>query len=635
MTDSELTDINCCIDKLNSNIGDMQDNYTRWDEEEEAFNQDQAEEENKPNSRINIINSTIMGEVTQIIDQNISTMAKGEGPDDKNFEEYARIGLDWAFRKNRIQKKLYVHELRRNKFGVGWLKVYWDKSFSNGFGCPIMTVPPINKIFIDSKIKEPYRIQEAEYICETISLSRSFAEMEYGEEKASAIMYGLLEYRDQGVFDESTTIDDDDSFVLCMYWTKCKGKLRLREFTGDGLLLFDSFKGKDRKENQKHNEIKPRSYYKHVNNAYPYFYTPKYIKEGDFYGYGDCKLLLPLQKMINELYDKIRIKMRPNLILIDKSSEIDVSSFDSEDSFNPYPFNGNRLRGQPVYSVEWGTINQDVFRLIQNIHEEAQRVTRFSDLMIGQAKSADTATEAAIQHQQGGTHTTFEKSMLELTMSDVAKYMLGLMMEFVTSGKAFRLMGDQGMEDSYKWLDFRDMTKIPSLVPATSGYKDKFMEKNPKQNIPEWETLEENGKLVTKEVELDIEISVGSGLPKNKAFLWQMIRELSQMQGIDIEEQMPMPKPAITWKELRQFMKDHIGIPIRGDDEMKKYVEQMKKMRELANQQQQMAGNNIPPMANQRMSGNANMQSADVQGMTPGGSPQQPQQAEQPPVGAV
>ena len=58
-----------------------------------------------------------------------------------------------------------------------------------------------------------------------------------------------------------------------------------------------------------------------------------YSREGNLWGYGDGKLLLPLQKLINELYDKIRIASRPNLLLFDINSELSLDDFDVADAF--------------------------------------------------------------------------------------------------------------------------------------------------------------------------------------------------------------------------------------------------------------------------------------------------------------
>ena len=592
MTDDEMFEINEFISILNENISAMGDLYTAWEEQETAYLAEQALEDDLPNSRMNIILSSIDGMVSQLVNQNIAVVCKGEGPEDEKYSNWGRVALDWALRKNKIRQKIAVHERRRAKFGNAWFKIVWDEGFAGGFGLPKIMCPPLNKVFVDTKIRDFLRLDEADYIAETIQCSRRYALEVYGQAKAGVIDYGLNIYRDNGCFEENDTpLEGEDEWTLIQLWTKRNGKLRLREISACGVLLWDSHKSGDRETNQKNNKLKDTSYYKYVYDQYPYFLTIKYPQEGSLYGFGDAKLLMPLQNMINELYDKIRIQMRPNLIGVDIHSDIDVEGFD-DNSFNPVYYDGAKLNNRPPFQmVPWGSIGNEMWQLLSNVHDEAQRIIRWSDIMMGQGKSAETATEAAITQQQGNAHTDYEKANLEEALSDVAKYMLGLMMEFYEGGKAFRIHGDE--KDKYDWVNFSEMASFPAQIPASKGYQDAYMASNPTAEIPKWENLEERGKAITKSVELDIEINIGSGLPKNKAFIWQMIEKLSQMTAIDMEGGQPMPKPAVTWKELREFIKDYLGVPLKDNqEEMNQFVQAMMEMRAQASQ-----GMGAPPQA--------------------------------------
>jgi hypothetical protein len=472
---------------------------------------------------------------------------------------------------------------------------------------------------VDKKIKDYLRLDEADYIAETINMSRYAAKLKYGEEKASLLDYGHNQYFDNYVFNTVYEQDDQYSWTLIQWWSKCEGMLRLCEFSGCGILLYDSFRGNDRKEIQLYNEEVPRPYYKHVHNNYPYFYTLKYPVEGDFEGFGDGKVMIPLQNMFNELYDKMRITMRPNLVAVDSRSGINVSTFD-DNSFEPIYFKGGTLNGAtPVYSIPWGQVNPDTYRLIDMIHMVLQRVVRFADAMLGQSQSS-TATEAAINQQQGNSHVAFEKTNLEETLSDVLKYCLGLMIEFSESGMSLRINED---EEEFNWIDFRQFKDIPVQIPASSNYVNKFRESNPGVKEPKFEFLEETDretgkkKVVTKDIELDIEVSVGSGLPNNPAFLWSMVEKLAQLLVIDNSENPPVPKPAIDWKELRGFMKDFLGIPLKNDNQMKQFVEMFRNM------QIQNMKNSLTQQAQTDMS---QMPNPNAQGMNAAGNIQPAQQ---------
>lgn len=589
MSNEEMYRINEYISLLNENRSSMNTLFTRWEEEEKLYTNDIAELTGMPNSRINIVCASIEGMVTQIVNPNLAIVCKGVSPEDDEFSEWGQISLEWALRENKIHKKCSIHETRRVKFGAGWFKLIWDEDFA-GQGLPVIMTPPLNKVFVDQKIKDFLRLEEAEYIAETINLSKSYAIKRYGEVKACMIDYGFNQYMDNGVFIEEQSSIDERNFTLIQWWSKEDGYLRLQEFTGCGVLLYDSFKSGDPETQDSNTPIIPKPYYKYT-NYYPYFFTIKYPVEGSLYGFGDAKLLTGLQNMLNELYDKLRIQMRPNLILVDVDTNIDVDDFD-ENSFNPVPFDGKKVKGQPVWSIPWGQLTTDTWRLIDNIHVEAQRIVRFSDLMTGQGSSTSTATEAAIQQSQGNAHSEHEKLYLEDTLVDVCKYMFNMMLEKFIGGKAFRLPGEK---KAYEWVDFEKMSQIPAMKPASSTYKNLWRKSNPDKPTPQWEHVEdEKGKVMMKSVELDIEISVGSGLPKNKAFLWQMIDALGQKMGVDMSSGQPVQKPLLSYQELREFISKYLGIPIKENDGFEDFMKQFKSTEQQGNTTANAPDANLP-----------------------------------------
>jgi hypothetical protein len=85
------------------------------------------------------------------------------------------------------------------------------------------------------------------------------------------------------------------------------------------------------------------------------------------------------------------------------------------------------------------------------------------------------------------------------------------------------------------------------------------------KEMPQWELLEDSkGQPMVKNVDLDIEVNVGAGLPKNKAFMWQMIEKLSQMFSIDANG---MKKTIVSYEELREFIKKFVGLPLEDAEE--------------------------------------------------------------------
>ena len=555
MTDDEMRDVDEFIVRINQNKGYMSEFYSRWSAEDEAYRNDQPKVANRPNTRVGILNAIIETRVSSLVDKNLAVTCRGEGVSDQSFANWGKVGLEWTFRKNGFKKILAVHERRRSLHGQGIFKLYFDPDALHGFGLTKITCVPLNKIFVDTKVKDPLRFQEAEYIAETIRLSeQQFIDL-YGEEKCYAISFGSNIVEDTTTFNEDELYYDDAyGATLIQWWSRHKGKLRLRELSGCGVLLYDSHKEGMRDENQKTKKYNHVSYYSYVNDNYPYFFTGMYQEEGRLFGFGDGWLLTPLQDMLNDMYDKIRMSARPHLILFDPNSEVDLEDFD-ENSLEPRP--ANLAMGKVVEHVPWGTINESWWRLLVQIHEEIQRVSRTSYMMLGQRSTADTATEAAIQQQQGTTAIDHMKLMLQETLIKMSEYMLGLAQEFYTEAKAFRI--DEERED-YEWIDFRKLANVPAMVPATQDYVEQYMTANPDGEMPQWMVLtDKDGKPMTKNVDFDIQISIGAGLPQNPAFIYQMAEKLSQLV-IDGQN-------VIHYPEMRKFIKDFLNIPLSDTDE--------------------------------------------------------------------
>lgn len=579
MTDKERKMVDDYLTKIDQNRGYMQELYARWEKEQEAYSGDQALIDNRPNSRVNIINANIEGQVSALVEQNLAVVCRGEGPSDQQFSDWARVLLDWTFRQNHIKRKLRKHEFRRELFGSAWFKLYFDPDAVKGYGLVKICTPSLNSIHIDMKVSDEEDVQDGEYIGEVMLKSKTWAKEEYGDFLAAQINLGGSDRRT--IFSKERTTDDDNAFWLIQLWTKTDGILRMIEFSEDGTLLFDSFKEFDEDKKKFKDTEDPKPFYRY--NQYPYFFTNLYIEEGQLYGFGDGKLLRPLQDMINDLYDQIRRAARPNRIFFDESSEVDLEDLDEDDGPVPCLDPNTTIR-----VVEVGKVNPALWQLVKNIHEEVQRVTRFSELMMGQGGKAQTATESAIQQQQGSQATDHKKLMLQETLVDVAKYALDIMMEKYTEGKAFRIDEDK---DEFMWVDARQLNKVPVLKPATEGYIKEYKKSNPEATSDMYQFMQlEDGS--TKSVDLDIEINIGAGLPKNKAFLYQMLQALAGMQ---VEG-----RSVISWDEFRQFAKDFLGLPLEDDAQM----------------MQQPMGQPMPmsqPMGP--------MQNANVQGLSPQGAP--------------
>ena len=595
MSDEEVRLVDDYLAKIEQRRSDYTADYERWDLEQEAYSGDQPLDDNSPNTRVNIVNANIEGQVAALVEQNIAVVCRGEGPSDKGFADWARIGLDWTLRQNKIKRLLDRHERRRELFGPAWFKLYFDPDAVKGFGLVTISCPPPASMYVDGKVSDPFDLQSADYIAEVMESSKAAAIEEYGE-RAEAIHFGGTDPR--MVFSKPHSADDDDIFWLVQCWAMCapaKGEkriLRLLKFSDDGVLLYDSF----RKWNGKRYEEleSPKPFYRY--NKYPYWLTNLYYEEGKLFGFGDGKLLRPLQDMINDLYDQARRAARPNRVFFDERSEVDLSALDEDDG--PVPCNDPNAT---IRVVEMGRVNDAIWRLVDMIHGEVQRVIRFSDLMLSMSSSGgQTATESSIQQQQGALGIDHKKLMLQETLVDLCEYALDLMIEHYDAGKAFRIDEDK---DDYTWIDFRQMDKVPVQVPATASFRKQWKRRNPDKPVPAFEVLkDENGKEMTKSVDLDIEVTIGAGLPKNKAFLYQMLERLAPLVAVN---KAGLQQPVLTWEELRSFIEDFLGLPLEQPEE----------------------ATMAPPVPQQPAPGQPAMANPTAAGMTANGGVQQPMAA--------
>ncbi|MCL2739837.1 MAG: hypothetical protein FWE47_01395, partial [Oscillospiraceae bacterium] len=248
-----------------------------------------------------------------------------------------------------------------------------------------------------------------------------------------------------------------------MCWIRTDGKLRLIELSGDGIILSDSF------------ENAGESFY--PTDKFPYFFTPLYIREGTVWAKGDAELLIPLQDLVDELDDQIRINARLSgnpQRLVDVSSNIDLDKWTNESGLIIPTSNINGARymdppEMPSYPLE---------RRAYAISTERQIVSRFSDQMVGQVTTRGmTATEAEGVLTQGSVLIEHKKALLQETLSEVFEYCLMLMKEYYSQEKAFRLSDGQ-----FEYWKASDLKSIPV------------------------------SNLETKEAEFDIYVRIGSAI---------------------------------------------------------------------------------------------------------------------------
>ena len=500
--------------------------------------------ENDPNSFDPLILPVVEGQTASMSDKNISASVKGEGYSDQKFAHTGQILADFAYRNIKIKSKVKQGIRRYILFGTGCFAIGWNPDALDGFGLPDWRTPQISKVFVDGKIKNLMDVEKAEYIIEEIgSFSILSARKEYGDDIANAVQLGNLAPE----FDGADSMDDKDGFTKLHVWTRNndEGNLQRLDISLCGIMLKES------------DSSKP--FYEYVENQYPYKFFGLYPEEGKFHRFGDGKLLVRLQHLLNNLWDECVIAARFSAqatTFVDPNAGLDPDQMDGDPSHPIYV----REPKTNVHTVQGQGINSVIFTLINLILTEVQRITRFSTLMMGTAPSREiTATQSGIMVQQGNAGIDDKRGDVSEAISEATMYMMGLMMEFWPAAKAVRISEES---DETEWVDARQLRNVPAMIPTDSTYERQWVAVHPDKPVPQYMQLEseKDGKPQTKKAMFDIEVSIGEGLPTNKMALLNVILSLSKMVLPD--ETTGQPRSLLSYQQVQRMIEDILGIPI-------------------------------------------------------------------------
>lgn len=191
------------------------------------------------------------------------------------------------------------------------------------------------------------------------------------------------------------------------------------------------------------------------------------------------------------------------------------------------------------------------------INNDRTIVTRFNDQMIGQKqKGVDTATEALALQQAGNSMIEHKKGLLQITLSKVFTYCIELALLNWNTTMTFRIVGESGGE-SFEDFNPDSLNKVPVLIPSDTEYRTKYKEewrkRNPNKKIEELDSKEYAFKQVeseTRKVKFDLNVTVGAGMPANKAFRYTIMKESYH-------------EKAITKREYRRFLIKNLGLDVK------------------------------------------------------------------------
>jgi hypothetical protein len=510
----------------------------RWSEWEDAWAGErvEAQDENDPASNTNIIQPIIESQVADLCDDVRQIGAEGVEYSDQQYSWIAKKLLEWAVEQNDPFLKLDDGERMRLKLGGTPWKVWFDPDALDGFGLP--KFEPINPAywFPDPKVKSMYDIDNGDFIIVAKPTSLSYIRRRFGQRGKLVQARPTPTYDPQIYSSQHPAIGDPiarDMALLIERWTiEDDGKLRVM-YTSEGIFLEDSFdKTTITVEDPQTGQLKevPESFYAH--RQYPFTYIPCYRQSGTLHGLSDVQLLLPVQDLINDLDDQIRMNARlmGNIqVVVGLASGINPKKWTNQPGLKIPARNHEAWK-----MVQPTAIPNYILTRRDSGFGEAELLSGRSDITEGRrAGSIRTASGIIAMQEAGARKVNHKKLMLEWGFGRILYQMLELMEEFYTEERAFYITGDTG-EKEFMWTRPSDLNSTDRLRPMqTEGEDGPEVVWGPIEYVDE-----ETGEVIrsTKKVQLNTKLTIGSGLPNNKAFQYQATTELVAAGILTIEE---------------------------------------------------------------------------------------------------
>ncbi len=573
---------------------------------------DYAEDE-EPAPNTNITNSNVEGKTALLCDQTLGIQVDPREPGDRPFCDQVRILADFIKDRNKMYRKIEVHERRREMTGTGIFRVIWDFDALRGKGMPdIESVHP-SKLFIDPAITDVYKIQEAQYIIEARAKSIYSAKIEYGEKIADAIIPNLDPI--QNIIQDS----EEDQYVHLMIWTRYndegKMKLRLVEMSGDGVILKDTRKKLDEYKKKKSDDLiekqtklleqgkteeasklKNEEFELFPNSQYPYFLTPDMYRENTVWGKASAELMLPISDQVDEIDDSIQRNARLTgnpMSLVENSSGIDPEKITNAPGQMVPTNNINGFKWLTPPSIPTYILNKRT----DLINNDRIIVSRFSDQMIGkQQTGVSTATESLALQNSGNSMIEHKKALLQETLSEVFEYAIDLALLNWNTTMLFKITGKNG-EDDFTSFNPDVLNHVPVMIESDSDYRKQYKERNPESKPEDYEFMQSDDN-ETRKIMYDLNVTVGAGLPNNRAYRYSIVRQ----SYVD---------KAITKKEYRKYLIKQLGLNLQEVPESEAEQQELGIYDQNAIQQQeQLSGVNVMQ----------NNQNANIEGLNANGN---------------
>ena len=501
-----------------------------------------------PGSVTNITHPIIESMIADLVDKPSSVESKGVEPGDHEFSEQSKHMLEYVLERNRFKIKLNQSEHDRLELGTTVIKIYFDKEALDGRGLP--TYDPISpaNFFPDPKVQISYLLNEGEFHIHAVPRPLSWFKKQFpllGKyvQRETSVPYNPEIFEDQGS-EEVDTNTSQKALLLECYMKDKDGSIYCLH-VANHILLEDSRKVlKGKKLNRR--------------NKYPFAVITCYVQRGQIWGQSDVEMLIPTQDIINDMDDNIRITARlmgnPQIVVgMGAGRSFDYRKWTNEP--------GLRIPMRDITAwaqVKPSNVSSDIVTRREKGFEEANLISGRPEVNRGNTSGGVTAASAIISLQQAGQKSVNHKAeMFKAGWSEVLELLMDEIMENWDTEMWFRIEGEK---PEYRFYDPSKLKSVNRMIPDQRPAVDESG--NPTGEMEHFiKPLmdDESGEPMTREAQLDLSLTMGNGLPSDKAFIYQTVLELAKL-GIE-------GKAVITWKELRNYLRGDVGMPLDDDIE--------------------------------------------------------------------
>ncbi|MBB6672619.1 portal protein [Cohnella nanjingensis] len=501
--------------------------------------QNPKQSEDHPGSTTNVIHRVIESQISDLLDKPYGSVAKGTEPGDDMFSEQAQHMVDFVLDKGDFKEKINLSEHDRLELGDTIIKVWTDKKALSGKGLPVYEIVSPANFFSDPKITAAHRLQESEFVIHATPRALSWYRRQWPK------LGKYVQRQVQIPYDPNATFTDDGAdevhvetsmkaLLLECYLRDEEGEVYCLHVAND-ILLEDSRKNQGKLQRR---------------NLFPFVQINCYPRRGTSWGMGDVEYLIPTQDLINELDDQIRINARlmgnPQIVVGQGAGKgFDFRKWTSKPALRIPMRDVNAFRVVPGVPI-----SPDVPVRRDKAFQEADIISGVNDVSRGEKPGQVTAAAAIYALQQAGQKGVIHKNeMLKNGWSKVLGLLFDEIMDNWDEEMWIRIDGEK---PDFKFVNPADFKSIPILVPNA-------MHGEVEGEEPIKQLTDESGKVMTREAEYDFQLSLGNGLPYDKAFVFQTLLDMTKVSFPD--------GPAVTRTELRKFLRDQVGLDLEDQPE--------------------------------------------------------------------